>query len=791
MVVKSKLVSEHLGDLGCIFDVLRKHRLRLNASKCSFGVGSGKFLGYIITHWGIKVEPNQIRAIQNLRPPRNPKEIQRLAGMIAALNPFISRSTNRCRPFYLLINKWKGFEWSEECAMAFHQLKEYLARPPIMSNPGADKVLYTYIAVAHHAVSLVLIRDDSGVQKLVYYVSKSLHEAEVKYLPLEKSILAMVHATRKLPHYFQAHTVVVLTQLPLKFVLRAADYTGRIAKWNTILGAFDVKYMPRTAIKGQVLADLTAEFAEPTIEVGAEGRIFDEKPVGTVSVPRSPCWKVYVDGTTNQRGLGVGLVLVSPEDHVIEKSLRLGFSTTNNEAEYEALLQGIVTVQKIEGKSVEIFSDSKQVVGQVKGEMEAKDSRMQEYLSQVKRLQPEFSPFSLPHIPRSRNSHADSLATLATSSAASLPQIILVEHLERASEVARGAIPIHRVGMGPSWMDPIMRFLKDDVLPEEKSEAEKIRRSASRFWMSEDHKLHRCSYSRPYLLCVHPEAAELLLEELHEGICGSHTRGRSLSYRAVTQGYWWPGMQKEALAMSKSVTNAKGPFPKAPGNKRYLLVATDYFTKWVETEPLASIKDMDAKKFLWRNIVTYSTPAYSQGNGHAEAVNKVIVNGLKKRLVDAKGRWVEELSHVLWTYRTTPSWSTRETPFAMTYGAEAMIPLETNFPTQRTSSFTPNSNDKLLGRSLDLVDERRERVMVQLACYQQKLKQRYDVNVKLRPLALGDLVLRKVVRAAKNPSWGKLGPNWEGPYWITSIAGIGAYYLEDLDEKPLPFRWPF
>ena len=103
--------------------------------------------------------------------------------------------------------------------MAFQQLKEYLSRPPIMSSPEADEVLYAYIVVAPHAVSLVLIRDDNGFQKPVYYVSKSLHEAEVKYLPLEKAILAMVHATRKLPNYFQAYTMVVLTQLPLKSVL--------------------------------------------------------------------------------------------------------------------------------------------------------------------------------------------------------------------------------------------------------------------------------------------------------------------------------------------------------------------------------------------------------------------------------------------------------------------------------------------------------------------------------------------------------------------------------------------
>ena len=119
MVVKSKVESEHVNDLGNIFAILRKHKLRLNASKCSFGVGFGKFLGYMVTHHGIEVNPDQIKAINNLQPPRNPKEVQRLTGMTAALNRFISRSADRCRPFFQLLNKWKGFKWTKECVLAF------------------------------------------------------------------------------------------------------------------------------------------------------------------------------------------------------------------------------------------------------------------------------------------------------------------------------------------------------------------------------------------------------------------------------------------------------------------------------------------------------------------------------------------------------------------------------------------------------------------------------------------------------------------------------------------------
>ena len=262
----------------------------LNAFKCSFGVGSGKFLGYMVTHRGIEVNPDQIRAINSLQPPRNPKEVQKLIGMMAALNRFISRSSERCRPFFLLLHKWKEFQWSEECVTAFQELKRYLSHPPIMSSPVVDKVLFAYLAVALRAINLMLIRVDNGIQRPIYYVSKSLNEAEVHYLPLEKAILAVVHATRKLPHYFQAYTVVVLTQLPLKSVLRNADYTGRVAKWGTILGAFDIKYMPRTSIKGQVLADLVAEFAgcPEEVEMGSETLV--ERLVSVASIQGLPPW---------------------------------------------------------------------------------------------------------------------------------------------------------------------------------------------------------------------------------------------------------------------------------------------------------------------------------------------------------------------------------------------------------------------------------------------------------------------------------------------------------------------
>ena len=251
-------------------------------------------------------------------------------------------------------------------------------------------------------------------------------------------------------------------------------------------------------------------------------------------------------------------------------------------------------------------------------------------------------------------------------------------------------------------------------------------------------------------------------------------------------------------------------------------MAVDYFTKWVEAKVLANIWDMDVKKFVWKNIVTrfgvpdslisdnglqfnsraflefcrdlgiknrYSTPAYPQSNGQAEATNKAIVNGLKKRLDGAKSRWAEELPNVLWAYRTTPRRFTTETSFSLTYGAEAVIPAKVNLCSAQIAGFAPTQNDRLLVECLDLLEEYREVVTIRLAEYQQTLARRYNRGVKTREFNAGDLVLWKAVENMRDTNAGKLALAWEGPYRVTTITSAEAYYLEDLNERPLPQPW--
>ena len=232
--------------------------------------------------------------------------------------------------------------------------------------------------------------------------------------------------------------------------------------------------MPCTSIKGQVLVDLVAEFTEPPKEELESAENLDEILVSKISQFRLPAWEVYVDGASNQKGLGIGLVLISPKKVIIEKSLRSDFLATNNEAEYESLLIGMAMVQRMGGKSVKVFSDSRLIVGQEKGEFEAKDERLQGYLSQVKCLWSKFDFFDLLHIPRNGNAHADSLPMLATSSAQDLPRVILVEDLYKPTETRREIAQIYQIRAGPSRMDSIIQFLKEDIMPEERIEANKV-----------------------------------------------------------------------------------------------------------------------------------------------------------------------------------------------------------------------------------------------------------------------------------------------------------------------------
>jgi hypothetical protein len=325
--------------------------MKLNPAKCAFGVSSEKFLGYMVSSRGIEANLEKIQTVLKMQSPKSMKQLQQLTGRLAALNRFISRSTNKCLPFFKILRK--AFEWTSKCESAFSQLKTYLTSPPLLSRTIPGEVLYLYLAVSPTVVSAALIQEEDGIQKPVYFVSKALHGAEERYPQIEKLAFALVMASRKLRPYFQAHTIRVLTEYPLRKVMQKLDLSGRLANWAIELGQFDLEFVPRNAIKGQVLTDFLAELTNlPEAE-------------------EEWIWIIYVDGSSTKKSGGAGIVIVTPEGEELNGSLKLEFRTTNNEAEYEAVIAGLGLALELGAESVEVRSNSQVIVGHIKGEFKA------------------------------------------------------------------------------------------------------------------------------------------------------------------------------------------------------------------------------------------------------------------------------------------------------------------------------------------------------------------------------------------------------------------------------------
>ena len=251
MLVKSLDRADHIKHLQEAFEVLIHHKMMLNPTKCAFDVGSGKCLGQMVSKRGIESNPDKIKAILDMEAPTSLKEVQKLTRRLVALGRFISKSEEKCLPFFKALKKVKDFILTNESQKAFEDLKKYMAEPPLLEKPNADEILYLYLAVSNKAISAVLVKEEEKIQKPVYYVSKTLHGAELNYSAIEKFVLAMITTSKKLRPYFQAHKIEVLTDQPLRNIMHNPKASGRLIKWAIELGEFDINYKPRMTIKAQ------------------------------------------------------------------------------------------------------------------------------------------------------------------------------------------------------------------------------------------------------------------------------------------------------------------------------------------------------------------------------------------------------------------------------------------------------------------------------------------------------------------------------------------------------------
>ncbi|XP_017239882.1 uncharacterized protein LOC108212672 [Daucus carota subsp. sativus] len=772
MLVKSKKANDHVSHLSDMFEILRRYMMKLNPQKCVFGVESGKFLGFMVNHRGIEANPAKIKALLDMKSPTNVKQVQSLTGRIAALNRFVSKSSEKCKEFFKAVKGTsKDFEWTVECESAFAKIKKHLGEPPLLAKPDEGETLILYLAVSDYSISAVLVKEDAEGQSPVYYISKRLLDAETRYTSMEKLVYALIHASRKLRPYFQAHKVEVRTAYPLRQIMHKPEVTGRMMKWAIELGQFDIDYKPRTAIKGQALADFILEFPEDgensSLLIKYDPDLPSQPEALKEDIPEL-WWIVHTDGAVNNDGAGAGIVLVSPEGHRLLNAIHFTFQLSNNDAEYEALVGGLKLALEMKVRRLVVKLDSMLVVEHIKGGYQAKGPKTAMYLKCVQRLLDQFEEVQINKVPREFNGDADALAKLGSQKDAALLGVIRLEVQEVPSIPELDAMEVADGVKHQTWMMPIWEFINEGKLPEDKVEARRLRYKAARY-VEYDGKLYKRGFNQPLLKCIDGDECTYVLREVHEGICGNHSGGNSLAMKILRQGNILD-QHDQSLAFRHVGIDLIGELPKAKGGVKFGIpykLISDNGKQFDSKELRCLCDDLGIKK-------DFAAVYHPQSNGQTEAVNKIIKHTLKTKLEDSKGNWPEELPMVLWSYNTTPRTTTGESPFVLAYGCEAMVPIEVGAGSFRRDYFEKQDNDVNQRLYLDMIEEIRATSQIRLAAYQQRTARYYNSKVKAHPFQVGDLVLRKVVLNNKNPLHGVFGANWEGPYRVKVILWKGT-----------------
>ncbi|XP_022025084.1 uncharacterized protein LOC110925436 [Helianthus annuus] len=660
--------------------------------------------------------------------------------------------------------KKSQFQWTPEAESAFREMKDCLIKLPTLTAPNKGEPLVLYLSASDRAVGAVLLVDRQGVQTPVYYVSRTLTDPETRYAIMEKLVLALIHASRRLRRYFANHVIHVLTNYNIGNILARPEVSGRLAKWAIELGGHNVVFRPRPSIKGQVLADFMTEVPD---DKDRECKAMEKTEKKQTEEP----WLLYTDGASNEDGAGAGLRLVSPDKHEFTYAIRLDFKSTNNEAEYEAFLAGLRLAIKMGVRHIEAHVDSMLVAGQISGQYEAKGDIMALYLNQAKTLLQTFYSYKVHHINRSENKPADALSKLASTSFQHLAKDVRIEVLSNPSVPLR-EVSVIQTGT-TSWMMSIIMYLQSGILPENKAEARKIQYKSEHYQMA-DGILYRKSYLGPLLRCVDADDANYLIREVHEGICGRQRRillARDASRRCerIEKVQW----------LSEARTKDHAPQERTSARNNRMAFSTmghrhaDDLERW--------FKELNIEH-------TFSSVAHPQGNGQVEAINKSIVDGIKARLGEKRRGWVNELPSILWAHRTMPKTSNGETPFSLVYGSEAVIPAEIGLPSPRMLSMNLINNDEERRIDLDLLEERREMAAINEAKYKSKLEKYYNSRVRICTFNPGDYVLRdNEASNAEKP--GKLAPKWEGPYIVDAVLDKGAYKLRTINDKEAPRTW--
>jgi ribonuclease HI len=461
-----------------------------------------------------------------------------------------------------------------------------------LTPPSSGTPLLLYVVASHSAVSVALVQEmqDGQVkrQASVYFVSKVLSLSKKNYTELEKVLYAVLMASRKLRHYFQAYHIIVPSSQPLKDIMRNKEATGRIRKWVAELNEFTIDYVHRSSIQSQALADFIVDWTP-----GAQG----EEATKDVEA-----WTIFCDDSWGIFGVGSAAVLVAPSKVRTYYAVKLDFSCTNNIAEYEALLLGLRKLKAMGIRRAILKTDSQVISGHMDKSSKARDPKLEKYLDAVRRLEASFEGFSVKTYPKGGNEHADLLAKSAAQGLP-VPSEVFFETIKAPSDelmerVVLTISPVH----SEDWRTEIISFLQGNCLSDDEVYNKRME-ARTRPYVIIEGELYKYGVCSPLLKCLSRAEGQEWMKEIHVGLCGSHIGSRPLLGKVFRQGFYWPMAASDAADLVQKCENCQrcardrkqpssltqliqptwpllrfgldllGPLPPAQGNLKYVVVA--------------------------------------------------------------------------------------------------------------------------------------------------------------------------------------------------------------------------
>jgi len=594
VVVKSGDFTKHLADLRKVLECTRKHGLKMNLNKCAFGVSAGQFLGFMVHLRGIEISRRSIDAINKIVAPINKTELQSLIGKVNFIRRFISNLSSKIRAFspLLKLKADQEFMWGEEQQLALDEIKSYLVNPLVLIPPQQGKPFRLYLSTDGMVIGSALIQEFEGKERVIYYLSRRLIDAETRYSAIEKLCLCLYFSCIKLRHYLlSAECTVICKDDVVRYMLSMPIMNGRIGKWILALSEFDLRYESAKAVKEQVMADFVTQHC------------------GAVESLEIVPWTLFFDGSTCDRGAGIGIVLNSPRGKKYEFSLPIVATSTNNQAEYQALIKGLQLLREAHADAVEVFRDSMLVINQLAGSYECRSEILITYYERSMQLLKEFKDFRLEHVPQLHNEEANRLTQHASGYQPVLNTISAIS--------------------ADDWRKEIVDYLKD---PSKKVER-RVRFQATKYVLLGD-ELYYPTIDGILLKCLGEDEAKSLMGEIHEGVCGAHQSAFKMKWMIRRNEYYWPTILEDCFKYFKGCqgcqkfgnihrapASAMNPiikpwpfrgwaidligqiYPPSSKGHKFILVATDYFTKWVETIPLKKVTSANMIDFVKEHII--------------------------------------------------------------------------------------------------------------------------------------------------------------------------------------------